>query len=121
MVRTTVHLIGHALTGLLLAATLIALPAPPASAGTGFACCICEGCADPPATQCFDEPQTNCEMLCSSLNCSSFSATGISCGQQPPCPSFSAPAPAPALAPMGLGLAAIILAILGRHALRRAR
>lgn len=105
--------------GLALAiAILTGLPATPARAGEIAGCCICQGCGTPPATQCFEDPAQGCEMQCSVLNCASFTNTQISCGQQPPCPTFSAPAPAPALGPIGVALAALAMAAV---ALRRFR
>lgn len=109
------------LTGLGLALVAAAILAPrPVAAGDLPGCCICQECADPPATQCFEAP-ADCLDLCASLNCASASDTSVSCGQQPPCSSFSAPAPAPALAPFGLGLAGLLLAGVGRRALGRLR
>jgi len=107
--------------GRVLAIALIAgFLAAPAAAGEIPGCCICEDCAMPPATQCFESPAQGCETQCSVLNCAAFANTQISCGQQPQCPSFSAPAPAPALAPTGLGFAALALALLARRAIGRA-
>ena len=91
----------------------------PASAGNLPGCCICQGCATPPATQCFENPALGCEDQCSVLNCASFSDNAISCGQQTQCATFSAPAPAPALASVGLALATFILTGLGLRAMRR--
>lgn len=92
--------------------------AAPASAGEIAGCCICQGCATPPATQCFESPAQGCETVCSELNCSSFDDASVSCGQQPICPSFSAPAAAPALGAAGLALAAVAMAVAARRRLR---
>lgn len=110
------------IAGLALASVLVAGPLSSAtSAGQLTGCCICQGCVTPPATQCFEDPVQGCETQCSVLNCAGFSDTQISCGQQPPCPTFSAPAPAPALAPAGLAIAALVLGGLALRGMRRRR
>jgi hypothetical protein len=107
------------IAGLALASVVAAGPlATAASAGQLAGCCICQGCVTPPATQCFEDPAQGCETQCSVLNCAGFTDTQISCGQQPLCPTFSAPAPAPALAPAAAALAALAMAVV---ALRRLR
>jgi hypothetical protein len=108
--------------GLALAMVLLAgLPQAPASAGELAGCCICQACAIPPSTQCFESPQQGCLAVCASLNCASASDTSIPCGEQSQCPTFSAPAPAPALAPIGLAVAALVLGGRGLRAVRLRR
>jgi hypothetical protein len=106
---------------LVLAAVLLSgvLRTPAAALING--CCICDACAFPPVTQCFEAPAQGCQAQCNTLTCGSFMQTALSCGSQPQCPTFTAPASAPALEPAGLGIAALVLAGFGRRAMRRQR
>ncbi|MBX3028180.1 hypothetical protein KF840_25100 [bacterium] len=108
---------GRRVAGLALVTAL--LGAPHAAAAPALSCCICDACPLPQVTQCFEAPMSGCQAQCAALDCASFSETALSCGNQPQCPTFSAPAPAPALTPVGLGLTLIVLAALGRRAVRR--
>jgi hypothetical protein len=120
MVAAAPHMRFRSAALALAALLLTVLLAAPTSAGgpIGPGCCICQGCASTPATQCFVLSDNACELQCSDLNCAEFTFTSIGCPSQPPCQPFQPPAPVPALAPAGLAAAALLLAGLGRRAMR---
>jgi hypothetical protein len=106
--------------GVALAMVVVAgLLQAPGAAGGLPGCCICNACAIPPVTQCFESPAQGCNAQCASLLCDSASDTSTPCPGQPQCGQFSPPAPAPARAPVGLAFAALALTGLGLRALQR--